>query len=163
MVWTPHQGIHWAPLYYNCKGNSLAQIVWSLHSQTLSLMPIGHRKKQKLDSNSRYGPGYFKESYSGEYHMYHQFILLHSYYYLNKISVKINVANVEGNSQDEIWHWTRNEIWVSVQSWLWVRLSWTHGLIAQLVRVSQQNSVIMGSISTQANFLRLPQRILLWW
>ena len=57
MAWTPHQGIQWAPLDYNCKVNLLTQIVWSLNSQTLSLTPkIGHRKKRKLDSNPRYGP-----------------------------------------------------------------------------------------------------------
>ena len=39
-AWTP-------PGSCSCKGNSLRQVVWSLHSQTLSLIPkIGHRKKQ---------------------------------------------------------------------------------------------------------------------
>ena len=38
-AWTP-------PGSCSCKGNSLRQVVWSLHSQTLSLTPkIGHRKK----------------------------------------------------------------------------------------------------------------------
>ena len=32
-------------------------------------------------------------------------------------------------------------------------VSWTHGLIAQSVRASEQNSVVMGSNPTQANFL----------
>ena len=46
---------------------------------------------------------YFKESFSGEYHIY-QFISLHSCDYLMKISIKINVATHKGNSQNEIQH-----------------------------------------------------------
>ena len=38
-----------------------------------------------------------------EYHMY-QFILLHSCDYLQKISIKINVATDQGNSRNEVWH-----------------------------------------------------------
>ena len=38
---------------------------------------------------------YFKESVSGEYHMY-QLILLHSCDYLQKTSVKINVTTDKG-------------------------------------------------------------------
>ena len=38
------------------KDNLLKQVAWLLHSQMLSLTPkIGHSKKQKLDSNPRYG------------------------------------------------------------------------------------------------------------
>ena len=55
------------------------------------------------------------------YHMY-QLIPLHSCDYLNKISIKTNVATDEGNSRNEMWHWTNNEIGVAVQSWLWVRV-----------------------------------------
>ena len=44
---------------------------------------------------------YFKESFSDEYHMY-QFISLHSCDYLNKTSIKINVATDEGNSRNEM-------------------------------------------------------------
>ena len=40
---------------------------------------------------------YFKESFSGEYHMY-QFIPLHSCGYLKKTSIKMNVATDEGIS-----------------------------------------------------------------
>ena len=44
--------------------------------------------------------------------------------YLNKTSIKTNVATDEGNSQNEMWHWTNDEIGVAVQSWLrvWVEL-----------------------------------------
>ena len=42
--------------------------------------------------------------------------------YLNKISIKTNVATDEGNSRNEMWHWTNDEIGVAVQSWLWVRV-----------------------------------------
>ena len=44
---------------------------------------------------------YFKESSSGEYHMY-QLITLHSCDYLKKLSMKINVATDEGKSQNEM-------------------------------------------------------------
>ena len=65
---------------------------------------------------------YFIESLCGEYHMY-QLILLHSCDYLNKISIKTNVTTDEGNNNwNEMWHLTKDEIWVAVQSWLWVRL-----------------------------------------
>ena len=60
-------------------------------------------------------------SVSGEYHMY-QLILLHSCDYLQKISIKINVATHKRNSQNEMSHWTNDEIGVAVQSWLWVRV-----------------------------------------
>ena len=63
---------------------------------------------------------YFKESFSDEYHMY-QLIPLHSCDYLNKISIKTNVATDEGNSRNEMWHWTNDETGVAVQSWLWVQ------------------------------------------
>ena len=50
----------------------------------------------------------------------YQLISLHSCDYLNKTSIKTNVATDEGNSRNEVWHWTNNEIEVAVQSWLWV-------------------------------------------
>ena len=40
--------------------------------------------------------------------------------------------------------------------------SWTHGLIAQLFRVSEQNSMILDSNFTRASFLYLLQRKLQW-
>ena len=42
----------------------------------------------------------------------------------------------------------------------YIYASWTHGLIAQSVRASKRNSVVVGSNSTQANVLYLLQRIL---
>ena len=39
-------------------------------------------------------------------------------------------------------------------------VSWIHGMIAQLVRAYEQNLVVLGSNTTQANFLWLLQRIL---
>ena len=44
---------------------------------------------------------YFKASFGSEYHIY-QLILLHSCDYLNKNSMKTNVATDEGNSQNEM-------------------------------------------------------------
>ena len=52
----------------------------------------------------------------------YQFILLHSCDYLKKILIKINMVIDQGNSQNEMWHWTNNEIGVAVQSWLWVQV-----------------------------------------
>ena len=46
----------------------------------------------------------------------YQLILLHSYDYLKKLSIQINVATDEGNSQNEMWHWTKDEIGVAVPS-----------------------------------------------
>ena len=57
----------------------------------------------------------------------------------------------KGNNQNEMWHWTNDEIGVAVQSWL--SGSWTHGLIAQSAKVYEQNSVIVDSNPTQADFL----------
>ena len=47
-------------------------------------------------------------------------VTLHSCDYLNKNSMKTNVVTDEGNSRNEMWHWTNDEIGVAVQSWLWV-------------------------------------------
>ena len=55
-------------------------------------------------------------------YIYIYIIPLHSCDYLNKISIKTNVATDEGNSRNEMWHWTNDEIGVAVQSWLWVRV-----------------------------------------
>ena len=52
----------------------------------------------------------------------YQLIQLHSCDNLYKILIKKNVATGEDNSQDEMWHWTNDEIGVAVQSWLWVRV-----------------------------------------
>ena len=86
--------------------------------------------------------------------------------YLKKIFdwiyFNINLATDEGNSWNEIWHWTNNKAGVAVQSWLWVQFE-LHDLVAQSVRVSKWNSEIISSNPTQANFLELLQRILQWW
>ena len=42
--------------------------------------------------------------------------------YLNKNSMKTNVATGEDNSRNEMGHWTNDEIGVAVQSWLGVRV-----------------------------------------
>ena len=81
----------------------------------------------------------------------YQLILLHSYDYLKKLSIQINVATDEGNSQNEMWHWTNDEIGVAVPSRL--NASQSHGLIAQSVRMSARNTVVVGSNPTQANLL----------
>ena len=36
--------------------------------------------------------------------------------------MKTNVATDEGNSQNEMWHWTNDEIGVAVQIWPWVQV-----------------------------------------
>ena len=46
----------------------------------------------------------------------YQSIPLRSRDYLKIISIKKNVATDEGNSQNEIGHWTNDEIGVAVQS-----------------------------------------------
>ena len=43
-------------------------------------------------------------------------------WYLHQISVKTNVVIDEGNSQNETWHWKKDVIRVTVQSWLLVRV-----------------------------------------
>ena len=58
----------------------------------------------KLEFKSHSGQNsysYFKESFSGQYHIY-QLIQLHSYDYLQKISVKLNMATDEDNSRNEM-------------------------------------------------------------
>ena len=94
---------------------------------------------------------YFKESVSSEYHMY-QLILLHSCAYLQKTSIKINVATNEDKQPksnvtlNKRWNWNRCTKFA-------LSVSWTHGLIAQLVRASERNSMVVGSNPTQTNFL----------
>ena len=58
--------------------------------------------------------------------------------------IKINVATDEGNSQNEIGHYTKNEIGVAVKSWL----------CSQSVRTFEGNSVMVGSNPTQVNYLQ---------
>ena len=61
-------------------------------------------------------------------------------------------------SRNEMWHWTIDKIGVAIESWP-KSATWGHGLIAQSVRASERNSVVVGSNPTQANFLLLLQRI----
>ena len=49
-------------------------------------------------------------------------------------------------------YWTKRWNWSSCAK-LALGASWTHGLIAQSVRASEQNSVVVGSNLTQANFI----------
>ena len=97
-----------------------------------------------------------KESVSGQYHIYH-FIPLHSYDYLKKTSMKINLVNNKGNIPNKIWHWTKDEIGVAVGSWLWVRFEryQAHSVVGW---ASECNSVVVGSNPTQTNFLQLFQK-----
>ena len=64
---------------------------------------------------------YFYEWFSSGHHMY-PFILLNSCDYLNKILIKTNVATEEENSENDIWHWKKDEIGEAVQSWLWMKI-----------------------------------------
>ena len=50
----------------------------------------------------------------------HIFMYMHDY--LKKTWIKTNVATDEGNSRNESWNWTSDEIGVAVQSWLRVRV-----------------------------------------
>ena len=66
------------------------------------------------------------------------YIPLHSFDYLQKISIKINVVRDEGNSRNETWHRANDEIGVAVQSWLWVKVE----LMAwQLSRLEHLNGI----------------------
>ena len=57
--------------------------------------------------------------------------------------VDINVATDEGNSQNEILHWKKDEIRLAVQNclWVWVELA----AYNSVVRASERNSVVVGS------------------
>ena len=77
----------------------------------------------------------------------YQLIPLHSCDYLQKTSIKINMATDEGKQPK--WNVTLNKLIGKLA----LSASWTHGLIAQSVRASERNSVVVGSNPTQANFL----------
>ena len=69
----------------------------------------------------------------------YQFIFMYLFIrldYLCKISIKITVAPVEGNSRNQIW--TLNKKNWSSYTKLVQSASWTHGLIAQWVRASEE-------------------------
>ena len=59
-------------------------------------------------------------------------------------------------------HWTKRWKWSSCTK-LALTANWTHGLIAQSVKASERNSVVVGSNPTLANFLWLLLKILQWW
>ena len=72
------------------------------------------------------------------------------------------VANDKGKQPK--WKLTLNKPW----NWsnctkLAVSASRTHGLIAQSVTLSERISVVAGSNPTQANILKLLQKIVQWW
>ena len=67
---------------------------------------------------------------------------------------KRNLATNKGNSWKEIWRWTKKWTWSSCTKFA-LSASWTHGLIAQSVRASQRNSVVLGSNPAQVNFISL--------
>ena len=53
----------------------------------------------------------------------YQLIPLPSCNYLNKILIKTNVVTDEGNSRNEMWHWTNDESWFkAVKGWFCVRV-----------------------------------------
>ena len=81
--------------------------------------------------------------------------------YLKKISMKINRATDEGNSQNETGHWRNDEIGEAVHGWLKVELSesWTHDLIAQLVRVSTFYNLFKESFSGEYLYIYITVRL----
>ena len=93
---------------------------------------------------------HFKESDSSE-HNIHELIPLDSYVYLHKTSIKINVATDEGKQPksnvtlNTPWNW-------SSCTKLALSASLTLGLIAQSIRASERNSVVVGSNPSQASF-----------
>ena len=94
---------------------------------------------------------YFEKPVREEYHM-HQLIALQSCDYLRKTSIRINVATDECKQQKL--NVTLNKRWNrSSYTKFPMSVSWNHGLIAQTVRVSEQNSVVVGWNLNQANFL----------
>ena len=64
------------------------------------------------------------------------------------------MATDKSNSPNEIWHWINDKIGVAVESWL----CWTHDLIAQSIRASERNTVVVSSNPAHANFLLVLQK-----
>ena len=71
---------------------------------------------------------------------------------LQKTSIKINVTTDEGKESKQNVTLNKRWNWSSCAK-LALSASWTHGLIAQSVRASERNSVVVGSNPTQTNFL----------
>ena len=101
--------------------------VW-LDFMTSHLFRTSERNSVVLGSNPtcKFFYTYFKEWFGGEYLMC-QSILLRSCNYLQDVSFKINVATDEDNSCNQLWYWTKDEIAVAAQNWLWVRLGFMAG------------------------------------
>ena len=105
---------------------------------------------------------YFYGSVTDDNLMCH-LIQLHSWgYLLFKTSIKIKVTTGKGSSWNEIWTLSKRWNWSSCTK-LAVSVSWTHGLIGQLVRAPKQNLFSEGLNPTQANFIQLLMRIRYWW
>ena len=69
---------------------------------------------------------------------------------------QLTKTTTKTKSDTEQWNWSScTKLALSVSS--------THGLIAQLVRALEPNSLVVGSNPTQANFLQLLERIFRWW
>ena len=84
-------------------------------------------------------------------------ICIRSFHYTHvitstKFQLKINMVTDKGNSQNETWHLTNRWNW-STCTKLALNANWTHGLIAQSVKVSEWYSVVVGSKATHTNFL----------
>ena len=85
-----------------------------------------------------------------------------------------NVITCARFALQEMWRLTKTMAEIKCEHWTmrWNRstctkmalsLSWTHSLIAHLVRASEQKSVVVGSNPTQATFLLLLLKILQCW
>ena len=68
----------------------------------------------------------------------------------------------KANTEMKREHWAKRWNWSSCTK-LALRASSTQDLLAQSVRASERNWVVVGSSPTQANFLWLLLKILQWW
>ena len=66
----------------------------------------------------------------------YQVIPLYSRDYLNKTSIKTNVATHEGHSRKQMWHWTNDVIGVAVQSSLFFRVELMACWLSRLERLN---------------------------
>ena len=87
-------------------------------------------------------------------------IYVHIHYYIYRYTHVITSRNFRLNKrgdwrrQQPKWNLTLNKRWNwSSCTKLALSASWTHGLIAQSVRASERNSVVVDSNPTQASFL----------
>ena len=82
----------------------------------------------------------------------YQFIIQLKCDYLCNISLKENVVTDEGTGQNEGEHTTKRWNWSNCTK-MTLSSSWAPGRIAQSIRASERNSLVVGSNPTQANFL----------